>query len=221
MDLFDIIGPVMIGPSSSHTAGAARIGLIARLLLGEPPVQAVVGFHGSFAKTWRGHGTDRAIVGGLLGMAVDDPRLRESLQIAEQEGLHVTFQTIQLRGAHPNTVQISLESAQGHRLEMEAASVGGGNIEVTQLGGMSVDFSGKEHTLIIHHRDTPGMIAQVAGYLAEQHVNIATMQVFRRNAGAEAVMVLELDTPLSEEMLIQMRAMRDIQDATFLARREP
>ena len=140
MDLFDIIGPVMIGPSSSHTAGAARIGLIARLLLGEPPVQAVVGFHGSFAKTWRGHGTDRAIVGGLLGMAVDDPRLRESLQIAERDGLHVTFQTIQLRGAHPNTVQISLESAQGHRLEMEAASVGGGNIEVTQLGGMSRIF---------------------------------------------------------------------------------
>lgn len=219
MDLFDIIGPVMIGPSSSHTAGAARIGLIGRLLLGERPVRATIGFHGSFAKTWRGHGTDRAVVGGLLGMTVDDPRLRDSLAIADREGLSLLFTTIHVRGAHPNTVQLTLEGAAGTHLEMEAASIGGGNIEITRLGGMNVDFSGKENTLIIHHRDTPGMIALVTGRLAQEAVNIATMQVFRRNMGAEAVMVLELDSPLSPATLAELRGLHGIMDATFLARR--
>ena len=220
MDLFDIIGPVMIGPSSSHTAGAARIGLIARLLLGQRPTLARIGFHGSFAKTWRGHGTDRAIVGGLLGMAVDDPRLRDSLALAQRQGLSLIFSTVHLRGAHPNTVQLILEGDQGARLEMEAASVGGGNIDITSLGGMNVGFSGKENTLIIRHRDTPGMIALVTGVLAGRQVNIATMQVFRRDAGAEAVMVLELDTPLTPDVLAELRGLHDIVDATFLARRD-
>ncbi len=220
MDLFDIIGPVMIGPSSSHTAGAARIGLIARLLLGQRPVQAHIGFHGSFAKTWRGHGTDRAIVGGLLGMAVDDPRLRDSLALAQEQGLSLIFSTVHLRGAHPNTVQLTLEGEHGARLEMEAASVGGGNIDITSLGGMNVDFSGKENTLIIRHRDTPGMIALVTGALASRQMNIATMQVFRRDAGAEAIMVLELDTPLTPELLTELRQLHDVMDATFLARRD-
>ena len=220
MDLFDIIGPVMIGPSSSHTAGAARIGLIARLLLGQRPVLARIGFHGSFAKTWHGHGTDRAIVGGLLGMAVDDPRLRDSLSIARQQGLSLIFSTVHLRGAHPNTVQLTLEGDQGARLEMEAASVGGGNIDITSLGGMNVDFSGKENTLIIRHRDTPGMIALVSGVLAGRQMNIATMQVFRRDAGAEAIMVLELDTPLTPDLLAGLRGLHDVMDATFLARRD-
>ncbi len=219
MDLFDIIGPVMIGPSSSHTAGAARIGLIGRLLLGQRPTLARIGFHGSFSKTWRGHGTDRAIVGGLLGMAVDDPRLRDSLSIAQKQGLSLIFSTVHLRGAHPNTVRLSLEGEQGARLEMEAASVGGGNIDITSLDGMNVDFSGKENTLIIRHRDTPGMIALVTGVLAQHQVNIATMQVFRRDAGAEAIMVLELDTPLTPTMLAELKGLHDIVDATFLARR--
>ena len=220
MDLFDIIGPVMIGPSSSHTAGAARIGLIARLLLGQRPVQAHIGFHGSFAKTWRGHGTDRAIVGGLLGMAVYDPRLRDSLALAQEQGLSLIFSTVHLRGAHPNTVQLTLEGEHGAHLEMEAASVGGGNIDITSLGGMNVDFSGKENTLIIRHRDTPGMIALVTGALASRQMNIATMQVFRRDAGAEAIMVLELDTPLTHELLTELRQLHDVMDATFLARRD-
>ena len=220
MDLFDIIGPVMIGPSSSHTAGAARIGLIARLLLGQRPVQARIGFHGSFAKTWHGHGTDRAIVGGLLGMAVDDPRLRDSLALAQKQGLSLIFSTVHLRGAHPNTVQLTLEGEHGAYLEMEAASVGGGNIDITSLGGMNVDFSGKENTLIIRHRDTPGMIALVTGALASRQMNIATMQVFRRDAGAEAIMVLELDTPLTPELLTELRQLHDVMDATFLARRD-
>lgn len=221
MDLFDIIGPVMIGPSSSHTAGAARIGLIARLLLGSARCRHTSAFHGSILpRTWRGHGTDRAIVGGLLGMAVDDPRLRDSLALAQEQGLSLIFSSVHLRGAHPNTVQLTLEGEHGAHLEMEAASVGGGNIDITSLGGMNVDFSGKENTLIIRHRDTPGMIALVTGALASRQMNIATMQVFRRDAGAEAIMVLELDTPLTPELLTELRQLHDVMDATFLARRD-
>ena len=134
MDLFDLIGPVMIGPSSSHTAGAARIGLTAYSLLGERVVKADVGLHGSFAKTYRGHGTDRAIVGGLLGMHVDDPRLRDSLEIARQQGMDVRFEQVNLRGAHPNTVRLHVTGERGTALTLEAASVGGGFAQGGEFG---------------------------------------------------------------------------------------
>ena len=150
----------------------------------------------------------------------DDPRLRDSLALAQEQGLSLIFSSVHLRGAHPNTVQLTLEGEHGAHLEMEAASVGGGNIDITSLGGMNVDFSGKENTLIIRHRDTPGMIALVTGALASRQMNIATMQVFRRDAGAEAIMVLELDTPLTPELLTELRQLHDVMDATFLARRD-
>lgn len=219
MDLFDLIGPVMIGPSSSHTAGAARIGLTARLLLGEDVARAEIGFHGSFSKTYRGHGTDRAIVGGLMGMQVDDPRLRNSLELAQEAGLRVFFSTVNIRGAHPNTVRMTVTGVTGRMLTMEAASVGGGNIEVHKLDGLNVDFTGKENTLIIHHTDAPGEIASVTGMLAKNGLNIATMQVYRRKAGADAMMVLELDGVPEEEIIRSIRALEDIQSVTFLKRR--
>lgn len=193
MDLFDLIGPVMIGPSSSHTAGAARIGLTAYSLLGEKVVKADVGLHGSFAKTYRGHGTDRAIVGGLLGMHVDDPRLRDSLEIARQQGMDVRFEQVNLRGAHPNTVRLHVTGERGTALTLEAASVGGGNIEIHRINGLSVNFTGKADTMIIHHIDMPGAIAAVTTTLARHRVNIANMQVYRRKLGGDAMMVLELD----------------------------
>lgn len=193
MDLFDLIGPVMIGPSSSHTAGAARIGLTAYSLLGERVVKADVGLHGSFAKTYRGHGTDRAIVGGLLGMHVDDPRLRDSLEIARQQGMDVRFEQVNLRGAHPNTVRLHVTGERGTALTLEAASVGGGNIEIHRINGLSVNFTGKADTMIIHHIDMPGAIAAVTTTLARHRVNIANMQVYRRKLGGDAMMVLELD----------------------------
>lgn len=219
MDLFDLIGPVMIGPSSSHTAGAARIGLTARLLLNEKVIRAEIGFHGSFAKTYRGHGTDRAIAGGLMGMPVDDPRLRDSLTLAEHAGMHVIFDTVNIRGAHPNTVRLTLTGESGKTLTMEAASVGGGNIEIHQLNGMNVDFTGKEHTLIIHQKDAPGVIAAVTGALAGQEINIANMQVYRRKAGADAMMVLELDGAPEEYVLESLRHLKAVQNVTFLKRR--
>ena len=219
MDLFDLIGPVMVGPSSSHTAGAARIGLTARLLLGERVTHADISFHGSFAKTHRGHGTDRAIVGGLMGMAVNDLRLRDSLAIAKEQGLNVEFRNVTIRGAHPNTVRLDLTGVSGKRLTMEAASVGGGNIEITRLDGLHVGFTGMENTLIVHHTDMPGVIAHVTGAIAQFGINIAGMQVFRREAGADAIMVLELDSALEEEQMMALDDIQDVQRCTFLKRR--
>ena len=130
MQLFDIIGPVMIGPSSSHTAGAARIGRITRMLLGEEVQYADIRFHGSFAKTWEGHGTDRAVIGGLLGLQVDDERLRKSRALAEQAGMRYTISAVQLRDAHPNTVLIDAVGVSGAQISVQAVSVGGGSIRV-------------------------------------------------------------------------------------------
>lgn len=219
MDLFDLIGPVMIGPSSSHTAGAARIGLTARMLLGEFIVRADVGLHGSFAKTYHGHGTDRAIVGGLLGMAVDDERLRDSLSIARDSGLSVYFHSINIRGAHPNTVRVTITGSSGAMLTMEAASVGGGNIEVHRIDGLRVNFNGKENTLIIRHMDTPGAIAKVTGVLAQRGLNIANMQGYRRQAGGDAMIVLELDGVPEEDVIRQIREIQYVQGVTFMKRR--
>ena len=219
MDLFDLIGPVMIGPSSSHTAGAARIGLTAQMLLGEEVASARIGFHGSFAKTYRGHGTDRAIVGGLMGMAVDDIRLRDSLACAQKAGIEICFETVSIRGAHPNTVRLELTGCSGARLLMEAASVGGGNIEIRRLDGLNVAFNGKENTLIVHQNDAPGVIARVTSCIANQRVNIATLQVYRRNAGGDAMMVMELDGELETYTLEYMKRLEGVLNVTFLKRR--
>ncbi len=194
MKLFDIIGPVMIGPSSSHTAGAARIGRITRQLLGEEVRHAVISFHGSFAKTYAGHGADRAVIGGLLDLHVDDARLRTSKKLAATRGMTYEITTVQLREAHPNTVIVEATGVSGKQIKVEAASVGGGSVRVQYLNGMEVGFSGDRTTLVIQHRDVPGAIAKVSRLLAASKTNIATMRVFREEAGGRAVMALELDS---------------------------
>lgn len=219
MDLFDIIGPVMIGPSSSHTAGAARIGRVARRLLDDIPARATIVFHGSFAKTWQGHGTDKAILGGLLDMDVDDTRLRDSLALAEQAGLSYTFSTAQLRDAHPNTVLVHVAGQSGRQIRIQGASIGGGRIRILSIDGLEVNFSGEADTLIIRHRDTAGMIAQVSGRIATAQVNIATMRVFREAQGGSAVMVLELDIKPDRETIDAIAAIPDVQGVTFLEKR--
>ncbi|MBQ6528636.1 MAG: L-serine ammonia-lyase, iron-sulfur-dependent subunit beta [Clostridia bacterium] len=219
MDLFDIIGPVMIGPSSSHTAGAARIGLAARMILGEDVVRADVGFHGSFEKTYHGHGTDRAIASGLLGYAVDDPRMRNALEMAEKANMQIRFYPVVIRGAHPNTVRLNLEGVSGRTLEMEAASIGGGNIRIKSLDGLPVDFTGTENTMIIQHHDEPGVIAQVTGVLASNRINIATMQVYRHKQGGTAVMILELDGVPGGKTIQQIRSVNGVHSVHFLHRR--
>lgn len=216
MHLFDIIGPIMIGPSSSHTAGAARIGLVARELLKETPVCARIGLYGSFADTYKGHGTDRALLAGILGMRVDDERLRDSLSMAQEAGLSYEFYPVELSEAHPNTAFIELWAESGAYISMQAASVGGGMIRVDRMNGLKVSFSLVKDTLVLSHRDERGVIAAVSGLLAADEVNIATMQVFRDYEGGRAAMVIELDTVPECEILDAFRALPSVQSVTLL-----
>ncbi|ARP50342.1 MULTISPECIES: L-serine ammonia-lyase, iron-sulfur-dependent subunit beta [Caproicibacterium] len=201
MNVFDILGPVMIGPSSSHTAGAVKIGLVARQLLGDTPKKAKILLHGSFASTGVGHGTDKAIVAGLLGMQPDDKRIPDSFAAAKQQGLDFSFDTIHLRGAHPNTAVLTLEDGKKRKLEIEAASLGGGRIQVRKIDGIDTNFSGEYNTLIVHNLDQPGHVAQVTTILAQRNVNIATMQLYRNVQGGYAVMVIECDQPIPEDLV--------------------
>ncbi|MCC8060788.1 MAG: L-serine ammonia-lyase, iron-sulfur-dependent subunit beta [Clostridiales bacterium] len=201
MNIFDILGPVMVGPSSSHTAGAVRIGYITRSLLHGRPVKASIGLHGSFAATGKGHGTDRALAAGLLGMRPDDMRIPDSLVLARQEGLELDFHDIQISGAHPNTALLNIVSEDGKAIEVQASSVGGGRIMVNKLDGIIVNFSGEAHTLIVYNTDTPGYVAQVTGMLAGASVNIANMNLYRGKRGGCAVMVMEIDQPVPPEAL--------------------
>ena len=217
MDLFDIIGPVMIGPSSSHTAGAARIGRIARLLLGEQPTEARIGLWGSFQKTYQGHGTDRALIGGLLGMAVDDARLRDSLRYAQEAGLASTFYSARLRHAHPNTVVMDLKGTQGRMLRLQAASVGGGEIVVEAVDGLETAITGHANTLVLTYLDTPGMIAMISREVAASRLNIATMRVSRAAAGGEAMMTLELDGQADAALVARLSALDAVYHVAYLA----
>lgn len=183
----------MVGPSSSHTAGAARLGLIARALLGTEPVQAEILLHGSFAKTYRGHGTDKAIAAGILGFQPDDMRLRDSLSLARERGLAVEFGTVELDSAHPNTAVITLTDAAGRTVRVQGASVGGGNILVTEVNGLAVEISGQYTTLIVQHRDAPGTIAAVTEEMSHRGVNICNFRLARKQKGGDAVMTIEMD----------------------------
>lgn len=193
MNVFDILGPVMIGPSSSHTAGAARIGLMARTLLGQAPVRAEILLHGSFAKTYKGHGTDRALVAGILGMKPDDERLRDALSIAREEGVEITFTPTEFADSHPNTAEIRLTAADGSTASLRGASVGGGRIEVVQIDGMPVSLTGEYFTLIVIHKDAPGAIAEVTRILTHYSGNICHFDLSRKARGGEAIMTLSMD----------------------------
>ena len=201
MNIFDILGPVMVGPSSSHTAGAVRIGLIARRLLGGQPATAKITLSGSFAATGTGHGTDRALVAGLLGMKPDDIRIPDSFALAVEQGLAFTFDKTELKEAHPNTAILQLSTAGGRELEVQASSLGGGRIMVNKLDGINVNFNGDSPTLIVHNLDQPGHVAEVTSMLSHKSVNIATMQLYRNHRGGYAVMVIETDQDIPAEAL--------------------
>jgi L-serine dehydratase len=204
--LFDIIGPVMIGPSSSHTAGAVRLGALARAILGAQPVRADIELHGSFASTGRGHGTDLALTAGLLGMAPDDPRIRRAPERAGQVGLTVSFADADLGEVHPNTARITLHDADGRRVVVQGSSVGGADVELTHIDDFHVSITGELPVLIVEHHDQPGVIAAVSAVLAEHGVNVASMEVSREMRGARALMVLETDQPVDAATLAQVEA---------------
>lgn len=210
MNLFDILGPVMVGPSSSHTAGAVRIGRMARALLGQKPVKAELLLHGSFASTGEGHGTHQALVAGLLGLTPDDSRVPDSFALAKEQGLEFIFKTCVLRDVHPNSVLIRLEGELGGTLEAGASSPGGGRIKVFRVDGLNTSFSGELPTLVVHNSDKPGCVSQVTGALAAQGLNVATLQLNRGGRGGSAVMVIECDQPVSSATAQWLRSLPGI-----------
>ena len=193
VSLLDIIGPVMVGPSSSHTAGACRIGLLARGVLGGTPEEALVELHGSFARTGEGHGTDKAIVGGLLGFRPDDERLRDALEIAEREGLRYRFEKTTIASdAHPNTARITLST--GNRsATIIGSSLGAGRVLISAIDDYPVAVTGNYHSIVLVAEDIPGSVARIAGILAEHRLNIATLRLSRKQRGGDAFMVIEVD----------------------------
>lgn len=218
VSLLDIIGPVMVGPSSSHTAGACRLGLIARALAGGTPEKAKVELHGSFARTGTGHGTDRAIAGGLLGYQPDDERLRESLAAAPEAGLEITFENARLRGDHhPNTTRITVWK-DGKSATLTGSSLGAGRILVTAIDGFPVDVTGAYTTLVVVAHDEPGIVAQVATALAEEKVNLATIRVSRRQKGGEAIHVYELDSPPDRQAIDRIKALKAVKTVRVVER---
>lgn len=217
MNLFDIVGPVMVGPSSSHTAGAVRIGYIAKLLLNETVKKAEIYLHGSFLATGRGHGTDRALIAGLLGMHPEDERIPNSFQIAKEQGMEFSFAGIELRDAHPNSVLMKLVGKNGRKLDVEAASLGGGRIKVCKLDGLEANFCGDYPTLIVRNLDQPGHVAEVTSMLAHKSINIATMQLYRGKRGGDAVLVLECDQEVPKESIRWLEKLEGIRKVTYLS----
>ena len=216
MTVFDIMGPVMVGPSSSHTAGAVRIGRLTRALLGAAPVRAEIRLHGSFSATGRGHGTDRALTAGLLGMEADDPRLPQSLSLAREVGLYVTFEPVTLPHAHPNTAVLTVPAAVGRPLTVTAASLGGSRVKVTGVDDLEVSFSGDLPTLLLRNRDRPGIVAEVAQLLSAAGVNIATLHLHREGRGGLAAMVVESDQPLPGGLLKALAETDGIESVRYL-----
>ena len=217
MGLFDIIGPVMIGPSSSHTAGAARLGRLVRRLAGQEIKEAVRHLHGSFAATYRGHGTDKALIAGLLDLPPWDERLRGSFALAEKAGLSYRFVPTDLgEEAHPNTVRFEVVCKDGTRHTVTGASVGGGQVEISEIDSLSVRFTGERPIIVCRHHDHPGVIAAIAGLLYEARINIGNMQVDRSRETHLAQMYLEIDSLPPPGLEEQIKALPGIQDAMIL-----
>lgn len=218
VSLLDIIGPVMVGPSSSHTAGACRIGLFARGLIGGHPERATVELHGSFARTGQGHGTDRAIVGGLLGFQPDDERLRDALELAAGQGVAVAFENVKLRGdVHPNTARLTVH--RGHvTAQVVGSSLGAGRILITQVDGFQVDVTGAFPTLVVAARDVPGVVAHCATELARAGINLASVRLSRRAKGGDAIHVYECDTEPGPDALAAVRTFTGVTLARAIAR---
>ena len=216
VSILDVMGPVMVGPSSSHTAGTARLGRVAREILDDDPVRVRFFLHPPLAATYRGHGSDFALVGGAIGLNVDDPRIPEAIRIAEQMGVDITFTEEDLGEVHPNTVRIEIETASGREVEVVGSSIGGGVIEVFKINGFQTRFKGDSPTLLLFYRDRPGMIAEVAKIIAEEGINIASLYCSRKQRGKDAFMQVDVDSPLSQQALGRIGSLTDVTDARYL-----
>ena len=215
MNLFDIVGPVMVGPSSSHTAGAVKIGFVARKLLAEEPVFAEILLYGSFLATGNGHGTKYALVAGLLGMKPDDEKIPNSFDIAKERGLELSFGEADLKEGHPNSAMLRLVGKSGKKLEIVGESLGGSLINIAKIDGLSANFSGDYPTLIVHNQDKPGYVADVTRMLSEKSVNIATLQLHRGSRGGHAVMIIECDQEIPHEAISMLEGHEGIEKVTY------
>ena len=213
--IFDMMGPVMVGPSSSHTAGAARIGNMGRTLLGEEVARADIGLYGSFAETGYGHGTDRALLAGLLGMKPDDLRIPNAYEEANRAGMAYSFRTVELRDAHPNTALLELTGKSGKKLTLQASSIGGGAIVVNKIDGIDVNFTGDFNTLIVRNQDESGSVAAITSILSQVHINVANMSVNRHRRGGDALMVIETDQHIKPRQVEFLSELPGILSVTY------
>ncbi|MFD3445462.1 L-serine ammonia-lyase, iron-sulfur-dependent subunit beta [Microbacteriaceae bacterium 4G12] len=211
--VFDIIGPVMIGPSSSHTAGAARIGRVGRILFGKQPTKVRVSLYGSFAKTYKGHGTDVAIIGGILDFDTYDPRIPSSLTLAQEAGMDVAFIEEDAVTDHPNTARIWMTDGE-KELEVVGISIGGGKIEITELNGFQLKLSGVHPAILVVHNDRYGAIASVTNILTKYRINIGHMEVSRKEVGKTALMIIEVDHNLDEAIIAEIQSLPNIIQVT-------
>lgn len=214
INIFDMMGPVMVGPSSSHTAGAARIGNMGRTLLGEEVARADIGLHGSFAETGFGHGTDRALLAGLLGMKPDDLRIPNAYEEANRAGMAYSFRTVELRDAHPNTALLELTGKSGKQLTLQASSIGGA-IVVNKIDGIDVNFTGDFNTLIVRNQDESGSVAAITSILSQVHINVANMSVNRHRRGGDALMVIETDQHIKPRQVEFLSELPGILSVTY------
>ncbi len=216
MNITDIIGPIMIGPSSSHTAGVVKIGLLANKILNGVPKKVQIIWYGSFAKTYVGHGSDKAIIAGLLGMNTDDERIRNSLEIAESQGIKFEFLTSNEDGYHPNTLKIISTSEDGIERRILAASLGGGSALIQKIDDIDVIIDGNFDTIFIRHHDEKGVVKQVIDILYSYKINIATMRVTRSEKSGDAIMLIEIDDALLEDGLEKIEAISSIKKANII-----
>ena len=207
ISIFDVVGPIMIGPSSSHTAGAAKLSRVARLIVKEPFTHISFGLHGSFAKTYKGHGTDKALVAGALGLSEDSEALADSFKLAKNQGLEFDFYEIELEGVHENTVKMTLTMLDGSQNVVVGSSIGGGQIEIIEINGFVTNMSLQLPTIVINQYDKKGVISEVSGILAEHSLNIATMKLSRTGKGDRACCIIEIDGEIPEE--IEQEIMRN------------
>ena len=215
INIFVMMGPVMVGPSSSHTAGAARIGNMGRTLLGEEVARADIGLYGSFAETGYGHGTDRALLAGLLGMKPDDLRIPNAYEEANRAGMAYSFRTVELRDAHPNTALLELTGKSGKKLTLQASSIGGGAIVVNKIDGIDVNFTGDFNTLIVRNQDESGSVAAITSILSQVHINVANMSVNRHRRGGDALMVIETDQHIKPRQVEFLSELPGILSVTY------
>lgn len=208
--LFGVLGPSMIGPSSSHTAGAARIGLMCRSVAQGDISEVTFFLHGSFANTYKGHGTDRALVGGLLGMQTDDERIIHSLDIAEKNNIKVSFVKTDLGNVHPNTVEAVMTNKNGETCSVVASSIGGGEINLVSVNGFHADLSGNYNAIIVRHKDKVGMISKITDVFERNRMNIVSLSNNREEKGQTAITIIEMDGETSKEMLSDIEKIEDV-----------